>query len=140
MRRATPENRPRGRWRRGKTCVSCRSLPAKATRCYRRGVPVFMQGRAPAEDAMKVQALTQQENRNPRTIEEARALVRHVESLFMPWNIDALVDVFTEDCMVRFGTVPEFRGRTALREFFAARCARQKDYRLRKHLRVLAGD
>lgn len=67
---------------------------------------------------MEVQALRQEENRNPRTIEEARALVRHVESLFMPWNIDALVDGFTEDCTVRFGTVPEFRGRTALREFF----------------------
>ena len=34
----------------------------------------------------------------------------------------------------------EFRGRTALREFFTARSAKQKDYRLRKHLRVLAGD
>ncbi len=58
----------------------------------------------------------------------------------MPWNIDALVDGFTEDCTVRFGTVPEFRGRTALREFFTARSAKQKDYRLRKQLRVLAGD
>ena len=89
---------------------------------------------------MEVQALTQQENRNPRTIEEGRALIRHVESLFMPWNIDALVDGFTEDCTVRFGTVPEFHGRTALRAFFAVRSAKQKNYRLRKHLRVLAGD
>ena len=89
---------------------------------------------------MEAQALQQHENRNPRTIEEARALVRHVESLFMPWNIDALVDGFTEDCTVRFGTVPEFCGRTALRAFFTARSAKQKDYRLRKQLRVLAGD
>jgi nuclear transport factor 2 (NTF2) superfamily protein len=103
-------------------------------------VPVLIQCRRLAEDAMEVLPLTQQENRNPRTIEEGRALVRHVESLFMPWNIDALVDGFTEDCTVRFGTVPEFRGRAALREFFTARSARQKDYRLRKQLRVLAGD
>jgi len=66
---------------------------------------------------MEVQPLRQQEDRNPCTIEEARSFVRHVESLFMPWNIDALADGFTEDCTLRFGTVPEFRGRTALREF-----------------------
>ena len=40
---------------------------------------------------MEVQPLRQHDNRNPRTIEDARALVRHVEFLFMPRNIDALV-------------------------------------------------
>jgi ketosteroid isomerase-like protein len=79
---------------------------------------------------MPVQSLRKDESSNPRTADEARALVRHVESLFMPWNIDALVDGFTEDCVVRFGTVPEFRGRDALRAFFAARSAKQKGYRL----------
>ena len=69
---------------------------------------------------MSIQALRQGASRNPRTIEEARAFVHYVESLFMPWNIDALVDGFTEDCVVRFGTVPEFRGRDALHAFFAA--------------------
>jgi hypothetical protein len=57
-----------------------------------------------AENAMEVQALRQHENRNPRTIEEGRSLVKHVESLFMPWNIDALVDGFTEDCAVRLAS------------------------------------
>ncbi|MGH7880751.1 MAG: nuclear transport factor 2 family protein [Candidatus Binataceae bacterium] len=77
---------------------------------------------------------------NPRNADDARALVSHVESLFMPWNIDALVDGFTEDCVVRFGTVPEFRGRERLREFFTARSARQKNYHLRKEFRSLSGD
>ena len=77
---------------------------------------------------------------NPHTTEEARAFVAHVESLFMPWNIEALVAGFTDDCVVRFGTVPELRGRAALREFFAARSARQRDYRLRKELRALTSD
>lgn len=77
---------------------------------------------------------------NPRTREEATALVAHVESLFMPWNVDALVAGFTDDCVVRFGTVPEFRGRAALRDFFEARRARQRDYRLTKRLRALSGD
>jgi nuclear transport factor 2 (NTF2) superfamily protein len=94
---------------------------------------------------MPVQAMPAQASRasaggNPRSNEEARALVAHVESLFMPWNIDALVAGFTEDCVVRFGTVPEFRGRERLREFFTARSAKQKDYRLRKQFRALMGD
>ena len=78
--------------------------------------------------------------RNPQTPAEARALVARVQSLFMPWNIDALVDGFTEDCVVRFGNVAEFRGREALRDFFKARSAKQKNYRLRKEFRALAGD
>ncbi len=79
-------------------------------------------------------------NRNPGTIEECRSFVTHVESLFMPWNVDALVDGFTEDCVVRFGIVPEFRGREALRAFFMARSARQKGYRLKKQFRTLMND
>ena len=89
---------------------------------------------------MSAQPLRQQATGNPRDAEEARALVKHVESLFMPWNIDALVAGFTEDCVVRFGTVPEFRGRERLREFFTARSAKQKNYRLRKQFRSLMGD
>jgi nuclear transport factor 2 (NTF2) superfamily protein len=78
--------------------------------------------------------------RNPQTIEEARAFVAHVESLFMPWNIDALLAGFTEDCVVRFGDLPEFRGKAALEKLFRGRSERQKDYRLRKELRAFAGD
>jgi nuclear transport factor 2 (NTF2) superfamily protein len=89
---------------------------------------------------MTVQALRETSSGNPRNAEEARALVKYVESLFTPWNIDALVDGFTEDCVVRFGTVPEFRGRKALREFFTVRSAKQQNYRLSKQFRSLAGD
>jgi nuclear transport factor 2 (NTF2) superfamily protein len=79
-------------------------------------------------------------SRNPRTVDEAKALVKHVESLFLPWNVDALVAGFTDDCVIRFGTVPEFRGLAALRDFFTTRSKRQKNYRLRKELRSLSGD
>jgi nuclear transport factor 2 (NTF2) superfamily protein len=58
----------------------------------------------------------------------------------MPWNIEALVCGFTEDCVVRFGTVPEFHGREALRAFFTARSGKQKGYRLRKSFRAMADD
>ena len=88
---------------------------------------------------MAIQALRTEAGHNPRTDEEARAFVAHVEKLFMPWNIDALVEGFTEDCEVRFGNV-QLRGRAALRAFFEARGARQKSYRLRKRLRAFSGD
>ena len=89
---------------------------------------------------MTVPSAHSQDIANPLTIEEARSFVRHVESLFMPWNVDALVDGFTEDCVVRFGTIPEFKGREALRIFFRTRGAKQKGYRLRKHFRTLMGN
>src|ERR1700692_2170142 len=89
---------------------------------------------------MSAQPQRSEASRNPRTLEEARALVAHVESLFMPWNIDALVDGFTHDCIVRFGTGPGFRGQDAVRGFFKARSMRQRGYKLDKQLRCFAGD
>lgn len=77
---------------------------------------------------------------NPRTDDEARALVAHVESLFMPWDINALLAGFTEDCIVRFGDLPEFRGKPALEDLFQSRMGRQKGYRLKKEFRALMGD
>jgi len=77
---------------------------------------------------------------NPRTIEEARAFVKHVESLFVPWNVEGIVAGFTDDCVVRFGDLPEFRGKAELARFFRARSARQRGYRLRKELRAMMGD
>jgi nuclear transport factor 2 (NTF2) superfamily protein len=77
---------------------------------------------------------------NPRTVEEARAFVAHVESLFMPWNIEALLAGFTEDCVVKFGDLPEFTGKPAVEDLFQSRMGRQKDYRLKKEFRALMGD
>jgi nuclear transport factor 2 (NTF2) superfamily protein len=79
-------------------------------------------------------------NRNPATLDEARAFVAQVESLFMPWNIPGLLAGFTDDCVVRFGDMPEFRGKAALEKLFRGRSERQKDYRLRKQFRALMGD
>jgi nuclear transport factor 2 (NTF2) superfamily protein len=77
---------------------------------------------------------------SPRTVEEARAFVAHIESLFMPWDIAGLLAGFTDDCVVRFGDMPEFRGKAELERLFRGRRERQKDYRLRKELRALMGD
>jgi nuclear transport factor 2 (NTF2) superfamily protein len=89
---------------------------------------------------MAVQPARKEGDRNPRSVEEARSLVASIEQLFMPWNVDALVSGFTEDCVVRFGVIPEFSGRAALRKFFEARRAKQKGYRLKKQFRTLAND
>lgn len=89
---------------------------------------------------MVVQPLAKSNNRNPGTMEEARALVKHVESLFNPWNVDALVDGFTPDCLVRFGDLAELRGREPLRKFFTARSQRQRGYTLIKTLKSLMND
>jgi nuclear transport factor 2 (NTF2) superfamily protein len=78
--------------------------------------------------------------RNPRTVEEARGFVARVESLFMPWDIPALLSGFTDDCVVRFGDLPELRGKAALEKLFRGRSERQKGYRLRKEFRALMGD
>ena len=77
---------------------------------------------------------------NPQTVDEARAFVAHVESLFMPWNIPGLLAGFTDDCVVRFGDLPEFRGKAELEKLFRSRSERQIGYRLRKELRALSGD
>jgi len=83
---------------------------------------------------MSVQATA----RNPATFEEAAAFVKYVESLFNPWNVDALVDGFTPDCVVRFCDIPEFTGQQKLRDFFETRSKRQKDYKLIKEMRSYA--
>src|ERR1700720_2700670 len=78
--------------------------------------------------------------RNPATIDEARAFVAHVQLLFMPWNVPGLLAGFTDDCVIRFGDLPEFRGKAELEKLFRSRSERQIGYRLRKELRALAGD
>jgi nuclear transport factor 2 (NTF2) superfamily protein len=78
--------------------------------------------------------------RNPQTLDEARVFVAHVQSLFMPWNLPGLLAGFSEDCVVRFGDLPEFRGKAALEQLLRSRSERQRNYRLRKELRALMGE
>lgn len=68
---------------------------------------------------------------------QANALLRGVEDMFHRRDVDALGKGFTEDCVFRFAEQPEQRGRDALRKFFTARLARQRNYRLKKTLMAL---
>jgi hypothetical protein len=75
---------------------------------------------------MAVQALREDAPHNPRTVDEARARGESA-SVFMPWNIDALVDSFARTRRAlrhRCGV----RGRETLR-LFTTRSRRQKNYR-----------
>jgi nuclear transport factor 2 (NTF2) superfamily protein len=58
----------------------------------------------------------------------------------MPWNIEALLAGFTEDCVIKFGDLPELRGKPAVEDLFQSRMSRQENYRLKKEFRALMGD
>ena len=75
-----------------------------------------------------------------RTHQQVDALLRIVEDMFHRRDMEALVKGFTEDCIVRFSEQPERRGREALRQLFAARLGRQKNYRLKKTCLALEGN
>lgn len=70
------------------------------------------------EDAMAetMQATAFPKGQDAWTKPQANALLRAVEDMFHRRDLDALVEGFTEDCIVRFAEQPERRGRAALRE------------------------
>ena len=72
--------------------------------------------------------------------EEAQGIVKEVEALFGRADIAGVVAGFTPDAVARFGDFPEMRGRDAVEAFIRARFARQKNYRLQKHLRMVMDD
>ncbi len=74
------------------------------------------------------------------TFDEAKRIVKRVEALFGAADIAGIMAGFTADAVVRFGDFPEMRGRDAIEAFIRARFARQKNYRLEKHLRMVMGD
>ena len=74
------------------------------------------------------------------TFEEAKKIVKTVETVINEKDIDAVADGFTEDAVVHFGDFPELRGRAAIRDFMASRWVRQRDYQLRKTLHSVMGN
>ncbi|MGO8917487.1 MAG: nuclear transport factor 2 family protein [Stellaceae bacterium] len=74
------------------------------------------------------------------TFDEAKRIVKQVEALFGTADIVGIMAGFTADAVARFGDFPEMQGRDAIEAFLRARFARQKNYRLEKHLRMVMGD
>lgn len=71
---------------------------------------------------------------------QAEAFIAHVVELFHRVDVEGLANGFAADCVVRFAEQPELRGRAAVRELFARRLGKQRDYRLEKTLVMLEGN
>jgi nuclear transport factor 2 (NTF2) superfamily protein len=76
----------------------------------------------------------------PVTREFALKLVQRVEDIFARGDVDAIMAGYTDDIVIRFADIPEIRGKAAAEKFLRARFARQRNYRLRKVLRMLEGN
>jgi len=74
------------------------------------------------------------------SLESARAFVKEVETAFGSGDVDQMIKGFTDDVVVRFADFPEMHGIAEVEAFLRLRMARQKNYRLRKYLRMLSGD
>jgi nuclear transport factor 2 (NTF2) superfamily protein len=81
---------------------------------------------------MNVQTVTE-------TSENAAQFVKEVETLFGSGDVDRMLQGFTDDVVVRFADRPEMHGIAEVGAFLRARFARQKNYRLTKSLRMVAG-
>ena len=69
--------------------------------------------------------------------ELAARMVREAERAFGSADIGAILDVFTEDVVIKFADIPEMRGKLAAENFLRARFRRQRNYRLSKFLRMV---
>ncbi|MGO8800123.1 MAG: nuclear transport factor 2 family protein [Roseiarcus sp.] len=71
---------------------------------------------------------------------EALQVVQRAEDTFNRGDVEAILNRYAEDVVIRFAGIPEIRGKTAAGEFLRARFARQKGYRLKKTLFMVEGD
>jgi len=72
--------------------------------------------------------------------EDAARLVKNVERVFGAGDIAQIMEGFTDDVVVRFADRPEMHGKAEVEAFLRKRFARQKNYRLTKHLRLVSGN
>jgi nuclear transport factor 2 (NTF2) superfamily protein len=70
----------------------------------------------------------------------ALELVKGAEDAFGCGDVEAILRAYTDDVVIRFADIPEVRGKAAAERFLRARFERQRNYRLRKTLRMLEGD
>jgi nuclear transport factor 2 (NTF2) superfamily protein len=74
------------------------------------------------------------------SVEEATRMVEGVEDAYNAADIQRIVDGYTEDVVIRFGDVPEIRGKEDAEKFIGARFARIRNYKLKKSLRAVMGN
>jgi nuclear transport factor 2 (NTF2) superfamily protein len=71
--------------------------------------------------------------------ERAASLVQATEAAFARADVAAIIAGFTDDVIIRFADLPEIRGQADAEKFLCARFARQKNYQLKKSLRMVEG-
>ncbi|MEU7816706.1 nuclear transport factor 2 family protein [Pseudonocardia sp. NPDC049154] len=74
------------------------------------------------------------------TPELASGIVDGVVLTFASGRIDLILQGFTEDAEIRFGSTTVLRGRNQIKEFLEDRFAERADQRLDKRLRAVDGD
>jgi len=63
---------------------------------------------------------------------QATTLLRAVVEMVQSGDIQALVDLFPEDCVVRYGATPEQQGRVPLRRVVTEHLAKKQNLRVQK--------
>lgn len=63
---------------------------------------------------------------------QAGMLLRSAVVMFQGADIQALADLFTEDCTIRYGATPEQQGRVALRRLVTGLLSRRQNFEVQK--------
>ncbi|WP_206420115.1 nuclear transport factor 2 family protein [Minwuia thermotolerans] len=75
------------------------------------------------------------------SIEKARELVQFFAEVSTSLDAERFLEGFTDDCIVRYGTFPEMRGKEKFRPFVdAMMSAKMKNFFCRKELRTINGN
>jgi nuclear transport factor 2 (NTF2) superfamily protein len=70
---------------------------------------------------------------------EALNIVQRAEDTFNRGDVDAILNRYAEDVVIRFAGLPEIHGKAAAERFLRARFARQNNYRLKKTFFMVEG-
>jgi uncharacterized protein len=73
------------------------------------------------------------------TWDEAVKVVQRAEDTFNRGDVDAILNRYADDIVIRFAGLPEITGKAAAEKFLRARFARQRNYQLKKTLFMVEG-
>ncbi|WP_406625233.1 nuclear transport factor 2 family protein [Acidovorax sp. SDU_ACID1] len=88
---------------------------------------------------MADQFATVQKTEEPITWDAAEAALKLSEERFQAGDVEGLVSKYHDDVIIRFASLPEFRGKEAARRWLQKRLERQLNYTLKKELLAIDG-
>lgn len=71
--------------------------------------------------------------------EDARAYLQLCETIWGKQDIEAILPTYDDHTIVRFGEIPEIRGKAPFEQFLRSRFTRRLDYRIKKTLKAVEG-